>query len=1702
MDRQKQIVLLVIALAGCQPNVGEPVRGSISGAVVKGPVAGATLVAYSVDARGRRAKEVGSAKSAGDATFTIDVGGHFGPTLACAKDGTFVEEATGGLVSLGPNELCALIDEQKLGEPTSGVLITPLTSMHASLTACLVESSRVGDLGSASASAAELLNAFFSAGTPGFDLRATPVFDTTSATAPSLAADVWHGLLLAGLSESARQISLESDIDPGVRVTSATLTNELLRDLDDGACVFDGKGPAGTALAQASVPLSSNTLRGAPEGLALSVERFLVGTQNKTGIGVDEVKDLTAALTNHESPLFDDDGASNGAAPFISIAEPIEGPVAGTPAIRVLADDAAGIDELAFIAPQALVGAGTSACSSPIHCELTGTLNTALFPPGDVTITARATNVDGVSSDASVTVTIDNELPQITVTSPSAGTLSGTVSIAARAESAVGIDRFTVSAPGAVFLPACAPPATTTNCDREPDPTLIDILWDTTAAGEGALTLTFEATDVTNKTAFSPIEVLLDNVPTGTVAGVVELGLPVTGAEVTVFELIDGARGAVIGTATSNDVGEYIIDNASFVGAIDIVATGGAFEDSSTGQPLTLRAGQELAAAINVTVLGEDVIANVNAWTTLARKRAVVTQADSPSFAAAVTFNSNLVAGHFLRPGSLSLTSSSSANLLDDNPAASDSAAILALAHAGLSRVAAQVSIDAGGSPGQVTAIDLLDVLLLDLNDGVLDGTDTGSPLFLDQQSIASDPDVLRTRLAVGIDNFVKNAPFRDNGVVVLEAVRNSSSITSDALAGPGLLYDDISLDRSILFPADAPVNPFDQTPPTIELAFAAPNDATTFGSALDGVVAIIGTVSDLSGISSFDVLAPDVVDLFSPVADVRVEIDGSHAPNHDDVLARCGIEIGDPPFSVADPTREVCLCVESTDALANIAHGVHCFTRPRPIVTTDASLFVGPARGGVTFNAAGSFDLESCAGVVSQGGNSLGNAEAVAAGSTCNAFVPFTVPLAAGTAALDVDVVEIGGTVSRSTFTYTVDLEPPSVVINAPTAGSFRALPPAIVATAIDENLVSVTADVTSNAIPVVLGLVGTIGANNAVTFPAFTDTQPDGLRTIVVTAVDAAGNSTSAQQSYTKDTAAPALANLAAADGNPLRHFQLTATTAFATSPECSVFPFTGCIFNINGNTTTKDVVFRPTANSVDTYRRWQHLAGQLTNPSTLATPPVENRAPTLRLKTEPAVAVEARIDASCTTDNAAFENRSRGTFVANAVGLVDVPIADVQNLTFSPTLLREQTGAATLCLSMRPSDQAGNKGAITTHFFKYEATPAPLFMLWNAGGYAPGAFQEDVEAFDDGDDDEVLGGSGQGSAGRVFAHAYLVSPSTITNYSYVYELDDGTAPTIAVRHRETLHISRQRAFNWCYSLDGNDQDTSVDDEDDDLVNPDCIVANEANSPPNNPTWNGATVDQCSTDASWALYAPTGNTLLSASVQMEHQENIDGENDTTFSHSPADSYPTNADTIELGQTFNFNIPLPDVSLEVWSYNTVTGLPGTLIDSGESVSFIAGGSSPGSRHRLLLLRAPVPQNALTLKTATVLGGQLGTLGFNDTCTVRNSAGTFVAQMFALPSDHWVIADASLPSAAEPAPPRRLLWVKSGSFTECKGTSTNECRYGRYFDDYLDATWTWPSGRTIDAQGKIGGTIASASFLTQTTQAIPSGQTRELEQEQ
>lgn len=185
--------------------------------------------------------------------------------------------------------------------------------------------------------------------------------------------------------------------------------------------------------------------------------------------------------------------------------------MAGTPAIRVRATDASPISSLELTGPAEFVGEGTLLCEPPpsndssngggrdgpnpgnqtpdardgARCELVSALNTALFPAGEVTITARAIDIAGNAGDVSVTVTINNSIPEIAVSSPASGIASGTIDIRADAADPDGIANFSVLVPGAVFQPVCALPALITNSGLELDPTLIHVPWETALMPEG-----------------------------------------------------------------------------------------------------------------------------------------------------------------------------------------------------------------------------------------------------------------------------------------------------------------------------------------------------------------------------------------------------------------------------------------------------------------------------------------------------------------------------------------------------------------------------------------------------------------------------------------------------------------------------------------------------------------------------------------------------------------------------------------------------------------------------------------------------------------------------------------------------------------------------------------------------------------------------------------------------------------------------------------------------------------------------------------------------------------------------------------------------------------------------------------------------------------------------------------------------------------
>ena len=805
-------VTSLLTASSCGNNIGQAKQGSVTGVVFKGLVTAAEVKAFAIDGA-RRSDELGTATTAEDGTFTVDVKSHAGPIMVCATRGTYVEEATGGLVQLGVNELCSLIEDHGAGD-TSTTLLTPLTTFHTSLTGCFFDAGRDATLSAASQHSALRLNDFFAAGQAGFDVRTTIPLDPTTGLAASLTAEAWAGILVAGLSESAKGYAVASGLDPGVRVTAATLTAALSQDIDDGACIFDGQ-TATARLVQGTVDLNEGALRGSPQGLATSILRFLESERNTSGIAQENVRDLVQRMQSHASEIFG--GGGGGGAdiddPEVAFlaptgAEPIS--VSGNIRIEVTAEDASSIDEFVFEAPARITGA-TKDCFPPdevnatFRCSLVGELNTTLEPEGELLVTARARDASGNQTTTNLRLAINSARPVITFASPTVGAeVQETFEVRVTAADVDGIRSVTVTG------------ATLNNTSPRTDE--FTAAWDTTGEPEGPLTLTATATDERGLTAELSIDVVVDNLEDGRLTGAVDIGAPVAGSTVQAFALTANGRGAAVSAESiTEEAGTYELLVPSYRGPILVVAREGVFDDVATGQPQTFGGTHELTAALPDFGPGLTATLNLNALTTLAAAHAVASAFSEAELAAAIETSTTRLGLHARRNGperdALPVDTDVSASFSEPLISTADTT-VMALFHAGLSRLALDATDDLILAPGDIGSLDLIEALVDDLDNVRFDGRNlAGQETFYDpSRTRSTSAYTVRFDLVSALHNFILNAPLERSRVVFPQ---NASGITTVQLSVPGGFYDDLAKnDDPRLFSAENPVIPFDVEPP------------------------------------------------------------------------------------------------------------------------------------------------------------------------------------------------------------------------------------------------------------------------------------------------------------------------------------------------------------------------------------------------------------------------------------------------------------------------------------------------------------------------------------------------------------------------------------------------------------------------------------------------------------------------------------------------------------------------------------------------------------------------------------------------------------------------------------------------------------------------------------------------------------------------
>ena len=924
-------VILPVACGG-PPGIkksGKAVKGEISGVVMKGLVAGATVTAYQDDG-GKRGQAVGVATTDATGSFTLDVRTAEGTLLLEAMSGTYTDEATGKAVPLGSHPLVALLPHFKLGATVKGVEVNPVTTFIAAYTRWRMGAPLDEPLDTAFASATQKVDWHFG------DSRWSSVVArdlTSNATGTGMSltdGDVSEGLFLAGLSREAQDISTQLQVSD-TSINAAALVDALAKDIGaDG--LFDGHGLNGAQLSlfasnggsgAAHYDLSGDTLRA---DLSRAMVAFLATPRNASGLTRSDADNLLKAIATDGPPagsnpqpgqyIFATPGHGDIDPPTVTIELPQENDgVRGDTPVKVHAEDSqSDIATLEFTSDSQVAQLTVSAAG--LHAkDAEGVLKAGTLADGPFTLHAYAVDSAGNRADAIRHVVVANQAPTIAISSPAAGnTVSGPVHIQATATpnptSGAALSSFQVMTPAGVTdsLPATAD---------------LDALWDTTTAPEGAYTVKLEAVDQYGSKATATVDVVVDNRPAPVISGQVEVaGLPVTSPLVTVIALDDPSvaypGGQPIGHAVGNDAGVFnvTLTDENYVGPVEIVASANQTSGSATayrdmvatpgGLDVSFGAGDQLTLylpGVTDPSGGDWAGLAVSPWSTVTAQlaRYYAARVGAPlSPADAVARANQMVAGHFSRSNAKGVYDLAHANFVDPSqPFSGDPwSAYPTLADAGLEQLAAD--LDVGQQPGTTSVLTLVTTLASDIADGVFDGKSPSGQLPSIQGQLF-DSYTTRNDFALEIDRYV-NGVGAPMGLTTLELKQAH-------------LYDDVSVDDREIYPRSERGHQYDTTPPTITWTSPATNNLDAGTDTVDVDVSASDPVLDGTGVASFVVTSPASLagtDLDTSTGRIHLLVDKTIAPNDGDGVS---------------------LTVEATDAAGNVTTSTRRFTRPAPTV-------------------------------------------------------------------------------------------------------------------------------------------------------------------------------------------------------------------------------------------------------------------------------------------------------------------------------------------------------------------------------------------------------------------------------------------------------------------------------------------------------------------------------------------------------------------------------------------------------------------------------------------------------------------------------------------------------------------------------------------------------------------------------------------------
>jgi hypothetical protein len=276
-------------MGGTLPSAsGGTASGTVSGTAVYGPMTSGTMTAFAISG-GMMGAQLGSTTIDAQGKFTVSIGNYAGPVMLQMSGGTYTDDASGTTMTMQSGDvMTGIITSVVAGSSTTGVQVTPLTSMAQSRAQNMVGGMTDANIASANAA----VGSYFSVSDIAHASPMNPLSPGSGASQDSKN----YGMTIAAMSKYAATIGMPH---------SSSMITAMVEDASDG--VMDGKmGSTFISMTRTSGMMGGGMMQATAgtSGLAAAMAAFVDDTTaNKSGVTTADMQTLITKLNTSNGTI-------------------------------------------------------------------------------------------------------------------------------------------------------------------------------------------------------------------------------------------------------------------------------------------------------------------------------------------------------------------------------------------------------------------------------------------------------------------------------------------------------------------------------------------------------------------------------------------------------------------------------------------------------------------------------------------------------------------------------------------------------------------------------------------------------------------------------------------------------------------------------------------------------------------------------------------------------------------------------------------------------------------------------------------------------------------------------------------------------------------------------------------------------------------------------------------------------------------------------------------------------------------------------------------------------------------------------------------------------------------------------------------------------------------------------------------------------